>query len=541
MSAGNERCNKELGQLPGVVESWDVPIRGSGEALADYAQRVSRSFVETHPLDARRQKGQYFTPVSVARFMAGMAQPPLGDLRVLDPGAGTGCLTAALCERLLRSGKNHRVFVDAYELDEEVGLGLEKVLSECAQDFGKKGHRLEFRIVQEDFILDRAAPDISTCSSGQPSTPSAYDIVIANPPYFKISKDSAQSSAMSELVSGQPNIYFLFMGLSARLLRREAEMVFITPRSFCSGSYYRKFRMWFLRQCVIKDIHIFESRRDIFEGDGILQENIILHAIRSSEPPERVRVTSCKDRTMDGMSEIQVDCQDVVHNAAGECYIRIPSTSVEVEALHTVDAWRNNLRSLNLEISTGPVVPFRAKHYLLTSLGAQARAVPLLWMHNVVGMKVVWPIDKNGKPKVIIDSRQTAHLLVDVSNYVLLKRFSSKEQTRRIYASVLNADEFPYERVGLENHLNYVHRPGGMMTLPEAYGLTAILNGPLIDSYFRALSGNTQVNATEIRGLPLPDKATIIRIGKAVQTKLTDPEQFDIGGIGMRAFESGQV
>lgn len=73
------------------------------------------------------------------------------------------------------------------------------------------------------------------------------------------------------------------------------------------------------------------------------------------------------------------------------------------------------------------------------------------------------------------------------------------------------------EWLGLENHLNFVHRPGGSLSEDEALGLAALLSSKLLDRYFRIMSGNTQVNATDVRAMPLPPLAELERIGAAAR------------------------
>jgi adenine-specific DNA-methyltransferase len=303
------------------------------------------------------------------------------------------------------------------------------------------------------------------------------------------------------------------MTMAASMLADKGQMVFITPRSFCSGLYYKNFRKWFLRKVRITRIHIFESRKDIFDKDGVLQENIIIKASENGKEGI-VTVTTSKDKELSVLGRIEVDYSDIISPKNSESFIRIPTNELDVKVLHIIDKWPCTLGKLGMEISTGPVVDFRAKEYLRQELAKGS--VPLLWMHNMQNMKVVWPSKKNKKPAAIASTEKTFPLLLPVKNYVLLKRFTSKEQRRRLDAAVLRQSEFSHESVGIENHVNYIHRPKGSLSVSEAFGIATLLNAGLIDNYFRSLNGHTQVNATEIRNLPLPDLSSIKKIGEVV-------------------------
>ncbi len=69
----------------------------------------------------------------------------------------------------------------------------------------------------------------------------------------------------------------------------------------------------------------------------------------------------------------------------------------------------------------------------------------------------------------------------------------------------------------MENHLNYVYHAERELTVNETYGLAALFNSALLDRYFRTISGNTQVNATELRTMNFPDLKTLASIGKEIQ------------------------
>ena len=137
-------------------------------------------------------------------------------------------------------------------------------------------------------------------------------------------------------------------------------------------------------------------------------------------------------------------------------------------------------------------------------------------MHNVRPFVTQFP-PKNGKPLHIEVSNESKRLLVPAKNYVLLKRFTAKEEKRRLVAGIVTEADCYSEWVGLENHLNYVYRSGSELSPDEAFGLAAYFNSSIVDRYFRAISGNTQVNATEIRGMPVPDIDSLIQIGERIQ------------------------
>ncbi len=495
-----------------------IPQRSEQEGLVDYAQRLSELYSRAYSPEIRKHRGQFFTPNKVSTFMASLFKIHNDTIRLLDPGAGTGILSAAFCERLLSDNKIVNLTMDVYENDSNLLPFLKMTLESCKIKLAKRGYNVDYNIFEQDYILRNKSYFTKSDLVWQNENHILYDFIISNPPYYKLNVGSPQSTVMGGLISGQPNIYALFMALSASMLKPEGEMVFITPRSFCSGLYYKKFREWFLKNVQITNIHIFESRKEIFDQDEVLQENIIIKAkkLKKIENHEKVIISESKNKHFDKLSKLEVQSEDVIFRKNGDIFIRIPTSSLDLEILHIVDSWPNTLKELGLEISTGPVVSFRADEYLLPELTEKQNSVPLLWMHNMKDMRVVLSLHKDKKPSAIRVCNDTKQLLLPVKNYVLVKRFSSKEQKRRLYASVLLESEFPYKTVGIENHVNYIHKPCADLSVYEAFGIASILNTTIVDKFFRALNGNTQVNATDIRSLPFPDIENIRKIGKFV-------------------------
>ena len=195
--------------------------------------------------------------------------------------------------------------------------------------------------------------------------------------------------------------------------------------------------------------------------------------------------------------------------------LRIPLTKRDDHIIKLIHSWKCSLDSYGMRISTGPVVPFRAKELIVENGYHNDSHIPLLWMQNIKPMATLWPT-KTRKQQYIRCNNASKKLLVKNSNYVLMRRFSSKEENQRLVVAPYLASAIKSNIIGLENHLNYIYRPQGELTIEEVYGLAALYNCTLLDNYFRTFSGNTQVSATEIKDMPLPELHLIEKIGTLI-------------------------
>ncbi len=532
-----------------VAQPRDHGLLKPRNDLFGFVDSVCDDFLKNSSPANRKKRGQFFTPKEVASFMAGLFEldTTRKSFRLLDAGAGIGMLSVAFCHRV--SSLKHNVFlhVDAYENDPEVIPYLRSILGECKILLENSGHTMTFDVTEKDFVVENPNFLKSRTLFGPSQQGVTYDFVISNPPYYKLNKDSVEAGIMKEFVSGQPNIYAFFMALSLEMLRPDGQMVFITPRSFCSGLYFQRFRKWLLRNGQIRNLHVFESRKDVFAKMDVLQENIIIRLTPATEAEKyekarKVLVSSSRDSAFLDTTTMPVDYEDVLHRKNGDIFIKVPSSKLDIEVQHVMNSWKSTIEGLGLKASTGPVVSFRAKEFLDDK--PKNISVPLLWMHNLKGFDVVWPVDKRNKPGYISAKESSKQLLLSVKNYVLVKRFTSKEQNRRLYAAVMQKESFDYEQIGLENHLNYIYKANGELSLDEAFGLAALLNTSLVDTFFRMMNGNTQVNVIDIHNLPFPPIEKIREVGKLVRQKklcigsTLDKEVLGVLGIDHKIFKT---
>jgi adenine-specific DNA-methyltransferase len=486
--------------------------------LADMA---GASYAASVTVDHRKNYGLYLTPVAVADFIASQIKAAGNTIRILDPAAGAGILLCAAVESLVsRPGAPPRIELVAYEVDAALAKVLADVLAALRIWAADRGTTLTFQVVRADFILEHAAALRSIGGFFPHIAPEhAFDAVIANPPYFKLNKADPRAQAAAAVVHGQPNIYGLFMAVGALLLRDGGELVFITPRSFASGPYFRLFRERFF-DCIRPElVHVFGSRREAFGRDAVLQENVILKGVRQDGWSRQhvsglLTISSSQgveDLRESGRRVVRLD--SILDMKSQEKVLRLPVSSADDELMRLVDKWPGSLSAYGLKISTGPVVPFRATEFLDMAGNVPRSHAPLIWMNHVQAMQVSWPIGRR-KPEYIKHVMASEPLLVPNRNYVLLRRFSAKEEERRLVAGPYLASMTNAPVVGLENHLNYIYRPGGTLTEDETFGLAALFSSELLDLYFRTSNGNTQVSATELRSMPLPPHNVITAIGR---------------------------
>ena len=447
------------------------------------------------------------TPTPIGRFMAGLFDSLSPHMRVLDPGAGVGALTAAFAERLCDAGTTSSVDFVAYEIDPVLNAHLGRILERVADRCRGDGIRATQSICNQDFVL--TPPDLPDLFRQHEAK--RFTHVIMNPPYRKISGTSTHRVALRRAGIETSNLYTGFMYLAAQSLEIGGEMVAIVPRSFCNGPYFRPFRERFFAMMALRHIHVFEARDRAFRDDDVLQENIIVHAVRGV-PAKNVRITASSDSTFDDLTELLVPHDRLIRPDDAERFVHIAANEIERCIADRLSAFSSTLTELGIQVSTGPVVDFRLRHYLRPH--PVSGTVPVLYPTHFQSGSICWPKPSRKPNSIVVCPESRKWLWPNVGNFVVTRRFTTKEEARRIVASTYSGD-LPGEFVGFENHLNVYH--AGHRGLPRslAVGLSVYLNSSLVDRYFRQFNGHTQVNATDLRSLRYPDANTLMRIGQA--------------------------
>ncbi len=449
--------------------------------------------------------GQFFTPASTAQFMAGLFTSTVSDeCKLLDAGAGIGSLSNAFLERCATGAlRLARVDLSVFEMDIALHDELNDSLAACSRRTDDHV-ATRYELFGGDFI-EAAVNRIQFRQDVE------FTHAILNPPYKKISSDSRHRSLLRKVGIETVNLYSAFVALAIEMMADGGQIVAIIPRSFCNGPYYRPFREMLLQRCVIEQMHLFDSRNTAFKDDGVLQENVIIKLRRGAPQGDVVVTTSTDDQFADIESRVYAFDQ-IVSSIDAEQFIHIP-TSGQSDAGITCAPLTHSLADIGVAVSTGPVVDFRMREHLHEM--PEVGDVPLLYPGHFSGGKIEWPKPDFKKPNAIARNAETAKWLFPNGHFCVVRRFSSKEERRRIVANVVDPKTFPdVDKLGFENHLNVFHDKKTGLSPALAHGLSAFLNTTMVDETFRRFSGHTQVNATDLRTMKYPGRDTLITLGK---------------------------
>lgn len=471
--------------------------------------------------EVKSELGQFFTPAPISQFMASLFQKTKENINILDPGCGSGILTAASIEHFEQSKGVRKLSITTVDLETTIIPFLLQTIKLYKSTNTRSNIQIEHTHKTADFILNTTLKNNS------------FTHAILNPPYKKIGSRSEHRKSLKLEGIDTVNLYSGFVAKAIKLLEPGGELVAIIPRSFCNGPYYQSFREYLLTETALTHIHIFESRKKAFSDNQVLQENIIIHCIKGAFQGD-ITITSSSDADFtfddaskkfitENMTKRTASFDQVVNPNDAHQFIHIVTSQSDQDVISRISHFNTTLQELGIEVSTGPVVGFRLREYLKQDIGdSNAGLIYSSHLKNIVK----WPIEK--KPNAISITDKTKKLVWENSgSYLLVDRFSSKEQNRRINAHIYENHKIPSKFIGFDNKLNVFHSKKKPIDFDLAKGLFVFLNCRLVDKYYRLFGGHTQVNATDLRVLNYPSKDSLIRMGSKLELNTISQENLD--------------
>ena len=473
-------------------------------------------YIEHMPKIERKKYGQFFTSIETARYMASLFIISSGwkKISVLDAGAGSGILSCAMVERLAGFDEIEEIELTCYETDKNILPLLQENIS-LIKEFSNK--KINVEIIEENYITSQYL-DFNNMLGGN-KNPKKYDLVIGNPPYMKIHKEAPEAMAMPQICYGAPNLYFIFAAMGLFNLKDDGEMVYIIPRSWTSGAYFRRFREYFLSEGKLMHIHLFGSRNIAFDKDDVLQETIIVKVKKTRVEPDNVIITSTNTNKDFKCCKSVIAPYDIVVSGK-ELYVYLVTDDEEIEVLDKLRRWDKTLPDLGLRMKTGLTVDFRNRDLLRTE--EEEGTIPLFYAQHIKQGEVQFPIQKENE---YILTEQKG-LTQANRNYLFVKRFTAKEESRRLQCGVYLSKKFPqYTKISTQNKINFIDGLATEMSECLVYGLYVLFNSTIYDVYYRILNGSTQVNSTEINSMPVPELEKIQEMGRKIMKSKDFSEQ----------------
>ena len=472
-----------------------------------FVNELQDRFLEKRSKEKKKLLGQYFCNSEISEYMSTLlVRPNSSDIRILDAGAGSGILTVSTSLRCLELGCKS-VHAVLYEIDKGTAELLHDVLESHRNSFQDAGGKFTYEIRIEDFILKR--PDIFKGDE-------KFDIAVINPPYFKYNvKSSPYSGVVSDLFPGDPNVYASFVAIVLNCLRDRGQLVSITPRSFTNGLYFKGFRNFLLTRSSLESIHVFRLRNRLFhtKSQSVLQENVICKFVRGKRQGNvSIHSSECA-ANLNAIETNVYDSTTIIDGSNSHNIIRIPETFFDGHTLKRADSLLSSFEEAGYFVSTGPVVEHRSQEFVCP-VQTESPAVPLYRPHNVVPMIAGWSGNHAKDIRFQLAFGYEKHTVKN-KNYVLLKRLTSKDERRRLVAAVYLREAQKEDIAAFGNKINYIGVVNGDLSRREAIGIAAVFNSSFMDRYFRCISGNTQVNATEVRIMRFPTRDQVMEIGKA--------------------------
>ena len=492
--------------------------------MLSLAVRNTKKLVRSKVKEENVRLGRYFTKKEQAAFMADMLTLPEKEVvSVLDPGAGTGILSAAVIERLAKAGYAREILVDCYETSADflpmLRDNLERIRKKCFHDYKV---RVRYTVKEENYILaqGKLTPDDPRVAMLDKTY---YDLAIVNPPRELMKKGSEEYAVCRRLCSGETDLCYLFAAAVSASLAPQGEAVMLLPVVFSTGAYLGKIRSYIFGRAPIKAVHLFLNRAQSERLADDARKNMILLVKNEEENPESIRVTTSYGEDVALADDRTREYDDVVRGEDKSLLLLKGENDESI--MQTMAAFPCTLSSLGLRMKTGLTLESRHPELLRSQPGEGA--VPLIHPNSIQLGQVAFP-HPAVKNQYLLP--EVPSLLQKNKNMLLVKRVPAKSDKKAILCGVYLASNLPYARaISTHNKLNYIdYADDREMDFNMVYGLYVVLNSSLYGKYYQIVSKSKQINATEFADMPLPSAAALRAMGaKLIMSRIFSEKNCD--------------
>lgn len=471
--------------------AYIVNIGGENKQLKkilDLINLEQQNYIKKNNIELRKKKSQFFTEYEIAEQMVNFIDVNkykyYKKIDILEPSAGFGMLIFCILNKFINELSIKEVNIVAYELDSKIFSSLNIILKEIEKYLLDKDICVKYKLINDDFTNE--------------TSEKKYDIIISNPPYSKISKNTSICDSLRNLNISieQPNLYHIFIAKSLSLLKKEGEYIALTPRNYLVGKYTRNLREWILNNFSIINLHSFKSRAMFKE---VNQEVIISRIIRLRKNEIIISNDLYKFKT-----KIDTIILDKDKNMLG-----LPLKENTLDLLNGLKSNGCKLKELGIKCNVGPVVQFRNLNYL-SYIKEDTNYVPFLIPSDIKENKLFFE-ERNKKYKYI--NKKVNSKLINKQNIILIRKIVAKEDEEIIVGAVINKELFLCDYLGIDSNLLIFSGEKNELTLIECYGFYAYITSKYFKEYYLMINGTHTINVFELESMYFPQKEILIKIG----------------------------
>ncbi len=429
------------------------------------------------------------------------------QVSVLLPDDTTGILAAAFADKIAESCSNIKIKMTFYVENKKHIPLLEQNLQFIKDRFKKSNNTIDSVIETKNFIKTQTHLLNEEPLFRGIENQRNFDLILSNPPVYKICKLTSDLKSINNTVSGQANIFTFYLVFASQLLTEKGQLIILTPEKFLSSRYFTNFRKWLLNHIKPVAIHLFQN-------DSIL-EDVILTFKKS--PAELTTVKINLYEAQHPIKSFSTPVKSLIPARDANKVIPLPLDELEIEILHYVRSWKKRFSYIGLKAASGRIILAEVKSLLkvLKKEDEKARK-PLLWPDHLQNFSITHPIENFKAPQTIRFAVEAEKRFIKNQRYIMVKRMMTANHRRKIYAGYYAPALFESNLIALEKRLIYIWKIEGKLSLEESLGIMAILNSSLINHYLRIVNGTRPISAADLRILPIPDYEKIIEIGAAI-------------------------
>lgn len=290
-----------------------------------------------------------------------------------------------------------------------------------------------------------------------------FDLIIGNPPYFQFDASPELRAAYAPVISGRPNIFAMFFMASLSVLSPNGVLAFVVPTSMNTGAYFENLRNYLLSKSSIEHLEILSDSNHFLDAQTSVQILVLRNGAQSNKYVFR-------------REELEANFSRVMF-------------TLDPDQLDESFAGAKTIWDLGFVTRTGTVVWNQNKHKLHMSPGIGSTR--LLWAHDITSAGEISRLPLEGKPAWISGVKPLYGPALIVNRIV---GSVGKAQIR--VAVVPEGLEFV-----AENHVNVIAPREGVNQQCSLEDLRTILARQDTAAHIAAISGNTQLSATEINHL----------------------------------------